>query len=297
VFAAGNLAQCERKMDEEDRYFKIILQIINARHGLDFSQYQENTIKRRLSRRLAATRANGYREYVAIIENDPEESKRLIKDFTIKVSRFFRDRQVFELLSGEILPDLFHSKKNRHDRDLRIWCAGCAFGEEAFSMAIILAEYMEKTGEHITGDNIAIFGSDIDDEALNRAVKGVFNAEAVVEVREKTLDTYFLHDGDNHYQVIDSIKEMVTFCNHDITSQRRRSPAAGVVANYDLILCRNLLIYFTDPLQQRAFLNLFNSLNPGGYLILGKSESIPPELKDFFIMKYANMKIYQKILK
>jgi len=258
------------------------------------SQYRESTIKRRLARRLAATRAGNYREYVAVIENNPQESKRLLKDLTIKISQFFRGRQVFELLSREILPDLFQSKEGRHDGNPRIWCAGCAFGEEAYSMAIILAEYMKKEGKCITGDNIAVFGSDIDDEALNRAGKGIFNNQAVAEVRKKILDAYFIHNGDNHYQVVDSIKEMVTFCNHDITSQTRRSPAAGIVANYDLILCRNLLIYFTDPLQQRAFLNLFNSLNPGGYLILGKSESIPPGLKDFFVLKYSHKKIYQK---
>lgn len=278
----------------DDKYFELILKILHEAHDVDFSQYREGTIKRRLDRRLSVVRAGNYREYVDVLENDPEESERLLQDFTIKVSRFFRNHYIFEILSREILPDLFKSKEEHNDRSLRIWCAGCAFGEEVYSVAIALTEYLRNVRKEITDYNISIFGTDIDDEALDKARLGRYDLESVAEVKKGILDQYFTHYNDNSYRIVHAIKGLVNFCNHDIASQERRSPAAGVVANYDLIMCRNLLIYFTVPLQQRAFLNLFNSLNPGGYLVLGRSESIPTDLEKYFIIKNSKGKIYQK---
>jgi chemotaxis methyl-accepting protein methylase len=279
--------------DDNDTYFELILKKLNDRHGFDFSQYREGTIKRRLAGRMATARAGSYREYADILENDPEEFRRLIEGLTIKVSRFFRNYRVFEKLSDEVFPNLLESEED-DERSLRIWCAGCAFGEEAYSMAISLSEYMKKTSRNILDYDISIFGTDIDDEALDRARSAVYNNKAVVEVMKGILDTYFTCNGGNNYRVVDSIRGMVNFCNHDIASQKRRSPAAGVVANYDLILCRNVLIYFSIPLQDRSFLNLINSLNPGGYLILGKAESIPKSLEKFFVLKHSREKIFEK---
>ncbi len=278
----------------DDKHFELILKILHEAHDIDFSQYREGTIKRRLDRRLSAVRAGNYREYADILENDPEESKRLLKEFTIKVSRFFRNHHVFEILSREIFPDLFRSKAEHNDRSLRIWCAGCAFGEEVYSVAINLTEYFRKERKKITDYNISIFGTDIDDDALDKARLGRYDLESVAEVKKGMLDKYFTHNNDDGYRVVDSIKGLVNFCNHDIASRNRRSPAAGIVANYDLILCRNLLIYFSVPLQDRTFLYIFKSLNPGGYLLLGRSESVPDSLKDFFILKYSRERIYQK---
>lgn len=278
----------------KDTYFELILKILNERQGFDFSEYRENTIKRRLGRRLSTIRAGDYCEYADILEHDPEESTRLLRDLTIKVSRFFRNNQVFEILFREIFPDLFASKEENNDGSLRIWCAGCAFGEEVYSVAITLAEYLTKEQKEIIDYNISIFGTDIDDEALDKARRGVYDCESVTETNKRILNEYFLYDNDDCYRIGDFIKGMVNFCNHDITSRNKRSPEVGIVANYDLILCRNLLIYFSVPLQKRAFLNLFNSLNPGGYLVLGKSESIPKSLEDLFTLKHSREKIYQK---
>jgi len=121
----------------------------------------------------------------------------------------------------------------------------------------------------------------------------------VKEIKRKILDSYFLSNhpiiqSSNSYFVVDSIKNMVSFSKHDLTSETNISPPAGIVANYDLILCRNLLIYFSEPLQKRAFSNLFNSLNPGGYLILGRSESIPKHLEPFLITQNSQHRIYKK---
>jgi chemotaxis methyl-accepting protein methylase len=120
---------------------------------------------------MAATGCDNYSDYFDYLEKDPREYERLFKDLTIKVSRFFRNRAVFEILSDEIFPDIMNAKKSKNDNTLRIWCAGCSFGEEAYSVAITLAEYLKKNKKKIDDYNISIFGTDIDDEALERAKK------------------------------------------------------------------------------------------------------------------------------
>ena len=278
---------------------ELIFKELRARHGIDFSRYREGTIKRRLARRMAITGCDNYSEYFYCLEKNQEEYGLLFRDLTIKVSSFFRDRAVFEILSDKIFPDIINTKESKNDNTLRIWCAGCSFGEEVYSVAIALVEYLRKREKKIAGYNISIFGTDIDGKALERARAGVYNAEAVKEIKKEILDSYFstnqpINQSFNSYLVVDAIKNMVSFSEHDLTSKTNISPPSGIVANYDLILCRNLLIYFSEPLQKRAFLNLFNSLNHGGYLILGKSESIPGYLKPHLIPQNPRHRVYKK---
>ncbi|MDO9566902.1 MAG: protein-glutamate O-methyltransferase CheR [Candidatus Desulfaltia sp.] len=292
----------------EKKSLELIFKGLRARRDIDFSSYREGTIKRRLSRRMAATGCDNYKDYFDYLEKNQEEYGRLFMDLTIKVSRFFRNRAVFEILSDKIFPDIMSAKESKNDRTLRIWCAGCSFGEEVYSIAITLVEYLKKHGKKIDDYNISIFGTDIDDKALERAKEGVYNTEAVKEINNEILDSYFILSKAANFEtptkfrphlpsylVVESIKNMVNFSRHDLTSETKMSPPAGIVANYDLILCRNLLIYFSEPLQKRAFSNLFNSLNPGCYLILGKSESIPEFLKPFLVKQNPQHKIYKKI--
>ncbi len=284
----------------EERYLELIFKGLRARHGIDFSRYREGTIKRRLARRIAITGCDNYSEYFYCLEKNQEEYGRLFKDLTIKVSRFFRNRAVFEILSDKIFPDIMSAKESKNDSTLRIWCAGCSFGEEVYSVAITLVEHLKKREKKIDDYNISIFGTDIDGKALERARAGVYGPEALKEIKKEILNSYFssnhpIHQSSNSYLVVDAIKNMVSFSEHDLASETKISPPAGIVANYDLILCRNLLIYFSEPLKKRAFLNLFNSLNQGAYLILGKSESIPEYLKPHLIPQNPRHKIYKKM--
>jgi len=283
----------------EEKYLNLIFKGLSARHDIDFSRYREGTIKRRLTRRMAATSCDNYKDYFYCLEKDSKEYGRLFRDLTIKVSRFFRNRAVFEILSDKIFPDIMSAKESKNDNTLRMWCAGCSFGEEVYSVAITLVEYLTKNKKKIDDYNISIFGTDIDDEALEKARAGVYDAEAVKEIKKEILDSYFssnhpIHKASNSYLVVDSIKNMVSFSRHDLTSETKISPPAGIVANYDLILCRNLLIYFSESLQKRAFSNLFKSLNPGGYLILGKSESIPDYLNPHLAKQNSRHRVYKK---
>lgn len=283
---------------------ELIFKGLRAKCDIDFSSYREGTIKRRLSRRMVATGCDNYKDYFDYLEKNKEEYGRLFMDLTIKVSHFFRNRAVFEILSNKIFPDIISAKESKSDSTLRIWCAGCSFGEEVYSVAITLVEYLKKREQKIDDYNISIFGTDIDDKALERAREGVYDAEAVKEINKEILDSYFSfnhqiikstsHPNFPSYLVIDSIKNMVSFSVHDLASETKMSPPAGIVANYDLIFCRNLLIYFSESLQKRAFSNLLNSLNPGGYLILGKSESIPEYLKPFLVKQNPRHRVYKK---
>lgn len=295
---------------------ELIFKGLRARCDIDFSSYREGTIKRRLSRRMVATGCDNYKDYFDYLEKNQEEYGRLFMDLTIKVSRFFRNRAVFEILSDKIFPDIINAKESKNDNTLRIWCAGCSFGEEVYSVAITLVEYLKKNEKRIDDYNISIFGTDIDGKALKKARAGVYDGKAVKEIKKEILDTYFilseatdtrhlmgftrLIQSSNHpnfpsYLVVDAIKNMVSFSNHDLASKTKISPPTGIVANYDLILCRNLLIYFSKLLQERAFSNLFNSLNPGGYIILGKSESIPKHLEPFLVKQNPRHRIYKKM--
>ncbi|HUV49548.1 MAG TPA: protein-glutamate O-methyltransferase CheR [Anaerolineae bacterium] len=286
---------------------ELIFKGLLARRDIDFSRYREGTIKRRLARRMAATGCDNYNDYFDCLEKDPWEYERLFRDLTIKVSRFFRNRAVFEILSDKIFPDIMSAKESENDSTIRIWCAGCSFGEEVYSVAITLVEYLKKRGKKIDDYSISIFGTDIDDKALEKARAGVYGDEAVRAINKEILNSYFVFSTATGltplsrltsyhpaYLLIDSIKNMVSFSEHDLTSKRKMSPPAGIVANYDLILCRNLLIYFSVPLQKRAFSNLFNSLNPGGYIILGKSESLPEYLKPFLVTQNSHHRVYKK---
>ncbi|NVM20340.1 MAG: protein-glutamate O-methyltransferase CheR [Desulfobacterales bacterium] len=293
-------------MNNEEDCFELILKRLQERHGVDFSMYRRCTVERRLARRMAATGCGNHRAYLYLLEKSPEEYGRLVAHITIKVSRFFRNNDVFEILSNEIFPDIIDEKENKNDDTLRIWCAGCAYGEEAYSVAITLVEYMKTSHKGTEDFKISIFGTDIDEESLNHARLGAYDARYLEKVDKKILDRHFTRLEEMkvrpatdfmstaHYQVIDSVRGMVHFSKHDLASETQISPPAGVVANYDLILCRNLLIYFSAALRERAFSNLFNSLNPGGYLVLGKSESIPDGLKTFLATKDSRNKVYKK---
>ncbi len=281
-------------MNNEEEYFRLILKQLCRMHGLDFSEYRQRTIKRRLARRLALTGAGSYREYLDILQKTPREYNHLLHDLTIRLSRFFRNPYVFDRLQNEVFPDILRSKKEHGRNVLRIWCAGCAFGDEAYSVAITLVEFLKRKKEKTDDYDITIFGTDIDEETLEKARLGEYDGNAVKEVKKGILNEYFFVSG-NYYRVINSIKALVNFTTHDLTSKTHMSPPSGIVANYDLILCRNTLIYFSIPLQEKVFINLFNSLNPGGYLILGRAESIPKDLENFFILKNSKERIYKKL--
>jgi two-component system CheB/CheR fusion protein len=248
-----------------------VYQMLQQQFGIDFTHYKPSTVTRRIERRLALARSHDIDEYVTRLREDREELDVLYRDLLIGVTRFFRDGKAFDALEKNIFPALL-----REDRDspVRVWVAGCATGEEAYSFAILLHDLMLKL--NIRDRQIKIFATDVHRGSLERAARAIYDAEAVANVSPEQLERYFVRVGDN-YQVIPELRQMIVFASHNVIKD---APFTRV----DLISCRNLLIYLQPSAQQKA-LSLFHfSLNRGGTLFLGPSESTGNLSQDFEVL-------------
>ncbi|KYF78798.1 hypothetical protein BE17_22195 [Sorangium cellulosum] len=264
---------------DEDSRLQALLDLVRERSGIDFKKYKQATILRRLRRRMAATGTETIDDYVRHLANHPEEHQRLVTSFLIKVTEFMRDPDLFEHLQKVILPALVaHARTD--NKSLRIWSAGCATGEEAYSLAILVSELL---GDELESFNIRIFSTDLDSEAVAFARRGIYGPSAVEDLPPDLLERYFVA-VDGQYQVKKRIRSLTVFGEHDL-GQRAPFP------HLDLVLCRNVLIYFTSELQRRT-LHLFAfSLREGGYLVLGKAETTSP-LSEYFVPDDIHHKSY-----
>lgn len=276
-------------MDIDGKDLQQLLQKIFEERGFDFRQYKKDMLKRRLARRLSATRTASYGDYAKILNAQPEEYKRLFDDLTIKVSYFFRNPLTFELLYRVVLPEMITRKEQSMDKMIRVWSAGCAYGEEPYSVAILLTELL---GEQLKNYYITIYATDIDGDALNRARIGVYSENSVLEIKKGLLDKYFYYNG--NYRIKECVKELVAFSLHDLTSEKIIVPSESVFTNFDLILCRNVLIYFSKDLQKKVLNNFGTALNEKGYLVLGESEMLMDDTRMGFVCTDYQNKIYQK---
>jgi two-component system, chemotaxis family, CheB/CheR fusion protein len=256
-----------------------IFAMVDQRTGCDFSEYKINTINRRIGRRMALHRFSGLQDYIHYLQKTPEEIDLLLKDILISVTSFFRDADAFHALA-KIFPKILE-KKQQGD-SIRVWVPGCATGEEVYSIAILLSESL---GEQINKFTIQVFGTDLDQEAINRARRGLFPEATVVDVDKKILECYFIRK-DNMVQVTEAVREMIVFAKHDLI----KDPP---FAHIDLISCRNLLIYFNQSLQNRVVPLFHYVLNPNGFLFLGKSESIN-QYSDLFSPVSKRWRVFER---
>ncbi|MDR4507032.1 MAG: PAS domain-containing protein [Candidatus Brocadiaceae bacterium] len=257
---------------------KILLQI-RTKTGQDFSNYKQNTIRRRIERRMAVHQIEKIAEYLHYVRENPVEVGALYKDMLIGVTNFFRDPDAFEILKEKALTDALKSKHS--NSDLRIWVPGCATGEEAYSIAMLVAEVMGKTERHC---HVQIFGTDIDSDAIEFARAAIYPDNIVADVSQERLNRFFIKE-DSTYKVKKQIREMVVFA---VQSLIKDPPFSRL----DLVSCRNVLIYMDTTLQKKV-LPIFNyTLNPEGYLFLGNSETIG-EFTDLFSTVNAKWKIYK----
>ena len=268
---------------KNEREFKFLLDKIMRNRNIDFSQYRTQVLKRRIEHRLHLAGCAAYWDYILLLNKDPQEYDRLIECLTIKVSEFFRDPIVFEVLGNEIIPEIVSQKQAQRDKKIRAWSCGTALGQEAYSIAILFSETL---GSSLNDFNINILATDIDNSALEKAPWGSYDGSALRKMHAHLLFKYFTRFQDR-YVVSDRAKGLVMFRHHDIVSGR---PKSGM----DLVLCRNLLIYFQKGLQKKALRNLHTALNPGGFLILGKTETITPQMADYFESVDLRERIYIK---
>ncbi|MEO1616700.1 MAG: CheR family methyltransferase, partial [Planctomycetota bacterium] len=257
-----------------------IIHRLNEKYGIDFKNYRIPTISRRIERRLQLNKIESLELYAQLIEADDAELDRLYRDLLIGVTEFFRDRTVFETLENVIIPKLIGDALEQGE--LRIWVAACATGEEAYSIAMLITEHLEKIGQEI---QYRIFASDAHEGSLKFAGLGIYDAERLKGVSPERLDRFFVRRGDG-YRIARSIRQRVVFTQHNVLTD---TPFTRL----DLVTCRNMLIYLV-PAAQRKALSLFHfGLRQNGYLVLGGSESVG-ELEDEYLTVDAQSRVYMK---
>ena len=235
--------------------------LLRNRTGHDLSGYKPNTIKRRIARRMNIHQIKNPEAYVQFLQENPIELDTLFKELLINVTNFFRDAEAFEILYALALPKLLEGK--HENADVRVWVVGCSSGEEPYSIAILLKEYMEKTGKSL---RMHIFATDLDESAINRAREGIYPVGIAADVSPQRLQRFFKLEN-SRYRINKEIRDTVIFATHNLLQD---PPFTRV----DLISCRNVLIYLSGQLQKEVFPQFHYALNPGGVLFLGSSESI-----------------------
>src|SRR5215207_8835078 len=259
----------------DDSDLHAFLDRVRERTGLDFSAYKRATIVRRLQRRMAAAGAATLMDYRRYMERHPEELQRLVASFLIKVTEFFRDPELFTYLSDRVLPALVSEARERGA--LRIWSAGCATGEEAYTLAMLVSDLLADESEELP---VRIFATDVAADAVEFARRGIYSGAAVEGLPGDLVDRHF-NPLNGTFEVRKQIRSLVVFGEHDLGN---RAPFPRI----DLVLCRNVLIYFTPELQRRALQLFAYSLRHGGYLALGKAETVSP-LPEFFSVGAAGL--------
>src|SRR5919112_1335386 len=264
----------------DDQDLHAFLDRVRERTGLDFSAYKRATIVRRLQRRMAAAGAATLPEYRRYMDRHPEELQRLVASFLIKVTEFFRDPELFSYLRDQVLPGLISEARERGE--LRIWSAGCATGEEAYSLAMLVSDLLAEDAEDLP---VRIFATDVATDAVEFARRGIYTQAALQGLPPDLVARHFT-PIDGAFEVRKQVRSLVVFGEHDLAN---RAPFPRI----DLVLCRNVLIYFTPELQRRALQLFAYSLRQGGYLALGKSETVSP-LPDFFTLEQPRLKIFRR---
>lgn len=227
---------------------------IKKKTGIDLSYYKEAQMKRRL---ISLYEKKGYRnfnEFYKAIHTEKELLEEFLDRMTINVSEFYRNAQRWEVLDKKIIPELLSINKK-----MKLWSAACSTGEEPYSLAMVLAS-------HIPIRDISILATDLDAGAIDRAKVGLYPERALKEAPAKVIKEYFLKDG-TYYQVKDEIKRTVTYKQHNLLNDRYDN-------GFDLIICRNVMIYFTEEAKDRIYTNFADSLRPGGILFVGSTEQI-----------------------
>jgi chemotaxis protein methyltransferase CheR len=268
--------------EDKNKVFLLLLDKIKEDRGLDFHHYHQDLLKRRVAIRLRATKINTYSDYLLLLMKSSEEYDRLFETLCINVSEFFRDPEVWGTLKS-LLRNMVRQKKNDHNPFFRIWSAGCANGEEPYSIAIMLKEVLLAENANF---RIEIASTDVDKKCLRFAQKGAYLKSSLKNVSKELLGKYFTPEEDG-FKINPEIKQLITFSYLDLTSP-------DYIKNADLVFCRNVFIYFDRNLQEQLLTKFANALKPQGYLVMGKSETLIREAKEIFQEIDLNARLYRK---
>jgi two-component system CheB/CheR fusion protein len=241
-----------------------ILAFVAERRGIDFRDYRPDTLRNRLEARARALGCADVGRYRAHLLGERDEIDRLVEALVVPVTEFFRDSWVFGELAGRVLPSL-----RTTSNVVRAWVVGCATGQEAYTVAMLLAESSAREG----GRGFEVLASDLDERSLETARHGIYPEASVNAVPPLLRERYFRRETDG-FRVAQTIRGRMQFAQHDLVGLRL-APAEAIIASFDLILCRNVLIYFDGSLRAKAVDRLAAALEPGGALVIGPSEALP----------------------
>ena len=247
-----------------------VLEFVRRNSKCDIGAYNDATLERCLGERLSATGNKDIPEYLAYLHHRPDEMDKLLNVLTINYSHFFRETLTFEYIEQIIFPAMFAAKRSGNDRMIRIWSAGCAGGEEPYSIAILVKHLIEK--EDL---KIMVFGTDVDESALAMAREGSFSFEAVKHMKYELVEKYFIREA-GRFKIAPEIKQLVVLARHDLTDAGSKVPSESVYGDFDMVFCRNVLIYLRGDAQKCVIKRLHHSLAPGGVLVLGRAEDLLP---------------------
>lgn len=257
-----------------------VFALLRSSTGVDFTHYKRPTIKRRLQRRMVLHKIDAIEQYVKLLQQNATETRALYQDLLIHVTQFFRDPDTFQTLRDKVFPEIMQARAPGHP--IRIWVPGCSTGEEAFSLAIAILEFL---GDESNTVPVQIFATDVSETAIEHARAGTFPESIAADVSPERLRRFFIHNERN-YSVTKSVRQTCVFARQDLT----RDPP---FSNLDLILCRNVMIYLGAVLQ-RKLMNVFHyALRPSGFLMLGPAETIGVH-SDLFAIADKKHKLYSK---
>lgn len=270
--------------EDKNQTFQLLLDKIYDDRGLDFRHYHREILKRRVALRMRANDVSSFSDYLMLLIKNPQEYDKLFAVLCINVSEFFRDSEIWEDIVG-IFRSLIEEKRALGNKTLNIWSAACASGEEPYSIALLLKD---RLAAELKDFLVTINATDIDPKALRAAHKAEYLKTAVKNVPEKLLGLYFNPLEKDTFILKDEIKSMVSFKSLDLIS-------SDFIKNTDIVFCRNVFIYFTRSLQDQLLMKFYKSLRVGGYLVLGKTETMWSEAKEIFKDVNIHSRIYKKV--
>ena len=265
-----------------DDDFEEIVRILQSRRAFDLSSYKDRCIKRRIASRVRARGLSDSAHYVELLDTDNDEIDALLAVLTIHVSHFFRNPSTYRVIEEKILPELIDRARREQRQQLRIWSVGCAGGEEPYSVALLLREMVTD------GLEVQIPGSDVRRPILEQAATGEYDAQGLAEGPERVRERYFDRLEGTRFRLKDEIREMVRFGHQDIL-------ADSDYPDVDLILCRNVMIYFSREEQSRILDRFAGALGTDSFLVLGRAETLVGTARRFFRSEYPVERIYRCI--
>lgn len=270
-------------VSESDPNMKELVALVLSRTGVDFAKYRPSCVKRRVLYRMATLGCSDLSDYARYARERPNEIEYLLDAVTIHVTEFFRDNDVFESIARDVLHPLIERKLASGDKALRIWSAGCATGEEAYSIAIILLDVL---GQKQIDMEVEVVASDISGASIDTASAGIYDESACVNIPPYLKDRFFTSDGAT-YSVTRNVRQCIRFEVHDLFTEAPSS-------HFDVVVCRNVMIHFKNDMRGPVLSHIHSSLNDGGMLVLGRAEALTgPEAHNFELVNPTN-KIYRR---